>query len=48
MLSLLFSIMMYALTPSVSAAAAGPTKPPPPPPPPPHTCRCQDIPGKIW
>jgi hypothetical protein len=47
MLSLFFSFMMYALTPSASAAATtGPIKPPPPPPPP--TCRCQDIPGKIW
>ena len=46
MLSLLFSLVMFAVTPSTAAAATGPVKPPPPPPPP--TCRCQDIPGKMW
>ena len=38
MISLLFSLVMFATTPSTAAAAAGPVKPPPPPPPP--TCRC--------
>ena len=46
MLSFLFSLVMFAVTPSTTAAAAGPVKPPPPPPPPP--CRCVDIPFKAW
>ncbi len=52
MLSLLFSLMMFAFTPASTPSLPGTTiagttvKPPPPPPPPP--CRCQDMPGKIW
>lgn len=53
MLSLLFSLMIFALTPTAvpsltgsAAVAAGPVKPPPPPPPPPRPCYCQPIPGK--
>ena len=45
MLSLFFSLAMYFMTPS---GATTTTPKPPPPPPPPPTCRCQDIPGKMW
>ena len=45
MLSLFFSLMMFALTPSAAAAAAPTPKPPPPPP---NPCWCQPIPGKDW
>ncbi len=44
MLSLIFSQVMFALTP-LAAAAAAPTKPTPPPPPP---CYCQTMPMKDW
>ena len=46
MLSLFFSLVMFALTPSAAAAAA-PTKHTPPPPPPPN-CWCQTMPMKDW
>jgi hypothetical protein len=46
MLSLFFSLMMFALTPSAAAAAA--PKPTPPPTPPANPCRCQTIPLKDW